>query len=136
MTAPFKLTAPLPTEDQEAAMLIEWAHVTRWRGARLSELLVMIPNGAQLAGDARQRAIQMGKMKRMGFRAGCYDYFLAVPPGCWIELKRTKLGVVSSEQEAFGLLMNRLGWRSVICKGWEEASRAIQGFLAQVSDTT
>jgi hypothetical protein len=129
MPTPFKLTAPLPTEDWEAACLIEWAHVTRWRGHRLSDLIVMIPNGVKLSGDPRQRAITMNRLKRMGFKAGCYDYFIAVPPGLWLELKRTKLGVVSEDQATFGALMDKLGWSTTVCKGWEAASVAIMGFL-------
>ncbi len=130
MPAPrFKLTAPTPTEDWEAQCLVEWAHTQRYGKERLSDLLVMIPNGVKLSGTPAQRAITMARLKRMGFRPGCYDYFLAIPPGLWIELKRTKLGVLSDDQVAFGALMTRMGWQTVVVKGWEEAMRAIQQFI-------
>jgi hypothetical protein len=131
--AAFKLKAPLPTEDDEAQCLIEWARWQKWKGRRLSDLLVMIPNGAYLGGDARQRAITMAKLKRCGFRNGVSDYFLAVPRGTagglWLELKRRQLGVVSAEQSAFAAAMEALGYATAIAKGWEEAKDEINLYL-------
>ena len=76
----------------------------------------MVPNGAVLAGDARQRAIQMAKMKRMGFKNGVSDCFLAVPKGgfagLWIEMKRRQLGVVREGQSIFLIVwpMSAMTW--------------------------
>lgn len=129
-----KLKPDLPTEDYEAQCLIQWARVTRYKQWALSDLLLMIPNGAYLGGDPRQRAITMGRMKRMGFRSGIFDYLLPVPrgafPGLWLELKRRQLGVVSNEQGFFKLDMEVLGWKTAIARGWEEARVVITEYLA------
>ena len=50
-----KLKPPLPTEGDECAALMQWAAITRYQHWRLCQLLVMIPNGAVLAGDAAGR---------------------------------------------------------------------------------
>jgi len=132
--AALKLKATLPTEDQEAQCLCEWARVKRWKGAPLSNFLIMIPNGAYLGGDLRQRHITMARMKRTGFKAGVFDYLLAIPTasagGLWIELKRRHLGVVSMEQAAFQLDMLSVGYAAAVCKGWEAAKKAIENYLS------
>jgi hypothetical protein len=133
MTAPFKLKHLIPSEDMEAQCLIQWARVQRYQDKRLSDLLIMIPNGAYLGSDPKQRAITMARMKRCGFRSGVFDYLLAIPrgtyPGLWIELKRRQLGIVSEEQGLFKLDMESLGWKTAIAKGWEEAKEQIETYL-------
>lgn len=134
---PFKLKEMIPTEAQEARSLLQWASTQRWNGKGLCDLLVMIPNGAYLGGDIRQRAITMASLKRQGFRAGVSDYFLAIPTkaasGLWLELKRQKLGVVSDEQKEFHLSMSALGYAVAICKGWEAAKDTINNYLQGAS---
>lgn len=129
----FKLNMPVPTESDEAACLIQWAQMRRFRGHRLSDYLIHIPNGAVLAGDAREKAIQMARMKRQGFRVGTFDYLLAIPvepyPGLWIELKRRVLGIVSDEQKRFKSSMEAMGWATAICKGWDQAKEMIEHYL-------
>jgi hypothetical protein len=132
MTA-FKLQEQIPTEGDEAECLMQWAQMRRHLGRKVSDYLIMIPNGAVLAGDARERAIAMARMKRQGFRPGVFDYILAIPvepyPGLWIELKRQKLGVVSDEQKRFELAMSVMGWATAIAKGWDEARAVIEKYL-------
>jgi hypothetical protein len=134
---PFKLAAPIPTEGDECASLLQWASVTRHKGQRLSDVLILIPNGAVLAGDARERAIQMARMKKLGFKAGVSDYLLAVPSGnlhgLWIEMKRTVFAVTSPEQIAFQKRMSALGYACVTPKGWEKARAAIREYLCSTS---
>ncbi len=130
---PFALKELLPTEGDEAASLYQWAQTQKYKGKRLSDLLIMVPNGAVLAGDARQRAMSMNRMKAQGFKKGCADYFLCVPiapfAGLWIELKRSRLGVVSVEQQDFINLMLGAGFQAVVSRGWEEARDAINTYL-------
>lgn len=129
----FKLKAPVPTERDECEWLMQWAAVKRHEGTRLSDLLIMIPNGTKLAGDARARAIQMNRMKDIGFKPGVFDYLLPVmvgaSPGLWLEMKRIKGGIVSPEQRKFDELMHALGWQTAICSGFEEARRVIVRYL-------
>lgn len=131
---PFKLKHLIPSEDSEAQCLIQWARVQRYQKWRLSDLLLLIPNGAYLGNEPKQRAITMGRLKRTGFRNGVFDYLLPVPkapyPGLWLELKRRQIGIVSDDQGLFKLDMEVLGWKCVIARGWEEAKEAISGYLA------
>lgn len=93
----------------------------------------MIPNGAALAGDIRQRAIAMSRMKRHGFRPGVSDYFLAIPVGSygglWLEIKRIKSGVISPEQQRFGAQMVMVGYQSAVAAGWQSAVSIINLYL-------
>jgi hypothetical protein len=135
MAAAFKLRAPIPTEGDECQWLLEWAAVTKYDGRRLADLLIMIPNGTKLFGDPKHRAIQMARMKSQGFKVGVFDYLLpvAIVPfhGLWLEMKRTQGGVVSATQMKFEALMRSLGWATLICAGWEQASRAILSYLGR-----
>lgn len=58
-----------------------------------------IPNGACLAGDARQRAMQMFALKRTGLRPGAPDVVIILPGGktAWAELKAGR-GKLSPDQ--------------------------------------
>jgi len=129
----FRLKPPLPTEGDECAALLQWASVTRYKRWRLSDLLIMIPNGTKLFGTPKERAMQMARMKRLGFRPGVFDYLLPVPrgtsPGLWLELKRRQLGVVSEEQGQFKADMEALGWATAIARGWEAAKDEINLYL-------
>lgn len=128
-----KLKAPLPTEDDEAQCLMQWAKYKRYSAWAISDFLIMIPNGAVLAGDAKQRAIQMARMKRCGFKPGVADYFLMIANngfhGLFLELKRRELGVVSDAQYFFQSMAVVRGYSCVISKGWESAKAAIEGYL-------
>jgi hypothetical protein len=130
---PFKLTAPIPKEGEEAVNLLKWAQVIRHNGTPLADLLIMIPNGAILAGDAKHRAMQMARMKRQGFKVGTFDYFLAIPTplfhGLWLELKRTHRGRVSDAQREFDAWMQEQHYATAICEGWEAAAKTILGYL-------
>jgi hypothetical protein len=129
--------AGIPTEAEECKRLMEWAHMRVWSGWRLAELLVHIPNGAFHGADRKSGAVVARKLREQGLQAGVFDYLLPVPivmdltvcPGLWLEMKRTKGGVVSSEQTAFQRRMQQLGWRCAIAKGWIEASRIIDDYL-------
>lgn len=131
----FHLKAPLPTEDDECANLIQWASLVRHNGFRLSDHLVMIPNRVKLTGDARARAITMNSWKRAGFKVGASDYILALPtpryPGLWLEMKRTELSITSDEQKEFQAKMRAVGYAAVICEGWESAKNEIELYLSQ-----
>ena len=128
-----RVSAKVPTEEEECTWLFEWAKLTRWNGQPIANVLVHVPNGAYLGADPKTRAITMGKLKAMGVQPGVFDYLIPVPrmqgstvcPGLWLEMKRTKRGEVSIEQEQFQGRMESLGWRCAIAKGWIEASRII-----------
>jgi hypothetical protein len=130
---PFVLKAPIPLEREECASLLQWAAVTKHQGVRLSDVLILIPNGQLLAGTPKERSIAMMRMKKLGFRVGASDYFLpiAVKPhhGLWLEMKRTSKGVLAEAQLQFAADMRAQGYFAVVCVGWEQAVTQITRYL-------
>jgi hypothetical protein len=123
-----------PLEEEEARTFYQWCRVTqRWLDRPLSDYLVLMPNGAHLAGDAKRRAQQVAKLKLAGLRVGASDYFLAIPiggrSGLWIELKRRSGRRASPEQIDFQELMLQAGYARVISPGWEHAANAVRNYL-------
>lgn len=130
---------PVPTEHEECKWLIDWAKTQRFNGWPLSDVLVHVPNGAFHGRDRAVGAVIGGKLRAQGMVAGASDYLLPVPiwakkcPGLWLEMKRTKGGEVSAEQEAFHSRMLQLGWQCEIARGWVEASKIITVYLRSVT---
>lgn len=88
-----KHKAPIPLEWQEQVAVVDW-----WRSYAPTvgldpRLLVCSANGAILGGDKRLRAIQMGRLKRMGLVEGDPDLHLRLRRasfcGLFIEMKRS-----------------------------------------------
>jgi hypothetical protein len=127
----------VPSEDEECQWLIQWAEVTRFNGWKLSEVLVCVPNGAYHGADRRAGAVVARKLREKGLKPGVFDYVLPVPlwhkhcPGLWLEMKRTRGGVVSDDQEKFRSRMLQLGWRCEIAKGWVAAQAVILDHLQE-----
>lgn len=125
----------VPSEHEECRWLIEWAATQRFNGWKLSEILVHVPNGAFHGADRKAGAVVARKLREQGLLPGAFDYILPVPilrlgcPGLWLEMKRTRGGIVSEEQKKFAARMVQLGWRCEIAKGWVEASSIIQDHL-------
>ena len=135
-----RVKAPLPLEQQEAKAFYEWCGLQQYRGIKLAQAIVMIPNGAHLAGTPAQRARQMMKLKAMGFRVGAHDYFLPIPRppyyGMWLELKRRDQAHASAAQEEFHHLVRHLGYFSILARGWEDAAKQVSlylGFDAEIA---
>ncbi|MEO8466267.1 MAG: hypothetical protein ABI640_13065 [Gammaproteobacteria bacterium] len=138
-------------EEGEQLAVLQWASLTQVMiddgpRVRLAELIIAIPNGAHLAGDERQRAMQMARLKRIGLKPGVADLLVTVARGAshglWIEMKKPRgafgralaklKAAVSAEQLAFGALQARVGYRHAICYGFEEARAVILGYLGEV----
>ena len=113
---------PVPTEHEEQARLIAWAdrHPEAW-------VLYATPNGQY----------RPGQRMEPGLRNGIPDLFLPLPRGgahgLYIELQRTRGGVVS-EAQTFWIetLLNR-GYWAVVCYGADEAIAAITEYLDGIS---
>ena len=122
----------MPSEHQEQATVIAWWAIYAAAHKLDERLLMSLPNGAHLAGDGRQRAIQMHKLKATGLRVGAPDLLLAIAAGMahglFIELKRLD-GKLSAEQHSFGMLLQSQGYAWVMAKGAGEAIRAIEAYL-------
>jgi hypothetical protein len=123
-------------EDSEQALVFEWASYyprLRWMFA--------IANGSHLAGDSKQRAMQMARLKKQGLTPGVSDIFLPLPQmddqglwsaGLFIEMKRRKVdgpSRVSWSQFEFQKGVEQAGYKCVVCYGADEAIAAIQEYL-------
>ena len=116
----------IPLEEDEQIALFQWAAD---ESAAIPELKLMyhIPNGGK-----RNKAIA-AKFKRMGVKAGVPDIFLAAPKGgyhgLYIELKRTKGGSTSDNQDDWIDALREQGYRVDVCKGWEKAKETILEYI-------
>lgn len=124
---------PVPREDAEGVSLFGWAQLAVWNGIRLSERLILIPNGSYLGGTPARRAFQMTRLKRQGFQVGASDYFLAIATGkhhgLFLELKRARGGRTSQEQSAFGARMLLAGYYFQVAAGADAARAIIETYL-------
>jgi hypothetical protein len=134
-------------EEAEQAALIEWAAFTRvtddaGKSIQLGEILFAIPNGAHLAGDDRQRAGQMGRLVAIGFRPGAADLFAMLARGSWhglfLEMKKPRREfdgpadvrrAVTPAQASFGAIAARMGFRHVVCYGFDEARHELERYI-------
>jgi hypothetical protein len=101
------MNAPLPTERQVQRAILSMC------GTCFPDVLIIhIPNGAHLAGNSTARFKQMGALKGDGFKPGVPDLLCLWSPcqGCFIEVKRPKLGRVSTEQAAMQIRLVDRGW--------------------------
>ncbi len=123
-----KLSMPAPTESEEQQILFEWALLQTGRYPEL-ELLYHIPNGG-----SRSKA-EAGRFKAEGVKSGVPDLCLPVARGgfhgLYIELKRITGGKTSTDQRSWIEKLTEQGYRAVICRGWEEASKALIWYLRQ-----
>lgn len=133
MTAPFRLTRPVPSEASEQTALLRWTE-TAGRQYPALRWLLAIPNG--LAASSKGAA---KRMKDQGMKAGVPDLFLPapVPPhaGLWIEMKIRQGGRVSDAQRDWHAYLAAAGYRVAVCRGWEEARRTLLAYLAPEGET-
>ena len=116
----------LPTEGEEQARLFSWCRMQSWQHPEL-ELLFHVPNGG-----SRSKA-EAGRFKAEGVKSGVPDLMLPVARGeyhgLFIELKRLDGGRVSPAQKAWLDKLRGQGYQAVVCRGWEEASEELLGYL-------
>lgn len=117
------------SETEHQKLCVEYARKAGW-----GHLLIMIPNGTQLAGDAAARARYMASLKAMGLQPGASDLFLAWPAGpyhgAWFEMKRVKGKNASPEQMAFLLNVSKQGYYTDVCFGFDQWVTSVANYLA------
>lgn len=95
-------------------------------------LLFAIPNGAVLKGNAKQRGIQMNRMKNEGLVPGVADLFLSVPSGelsgLYIEMK-TRKGNQSPNQKIFELSVIKAGYGYVLARSLDQFMEVVRKYL-------
>lgn len=115
-----------PHESQEQMALFQWVGLSQ---AKIPELRLLhhIPNGGS------RNVVEAHNLRLQGVRKGVPDICLPVPSGqyhgLYIELKRRIGGAVSDEQRGWLDALNRMGYRAVVCKGWESARDEILRYL-------
>ena len=131
------MSAPEFAEQQ--AVLQWWSSYCRTKGLD-ERLLVSIPNGSVLAGDARARAIQMARLKATGLRVGFPDLMLCLPmrlphspamlfAGMFVEMKKKGGKKPTPEQLSYHALLRDRGYNVICLYGAEEAIRAIKAYV-------
>lgn len=115
-------------EDQEQALLFEWAALREGRWPEL-RLMYHVPNEGK-----RGMAAAM-QQKRMGLKSGVPDICLPVARGgyhgLYIELKRARGGRLTQPQRAWLAALAGQGYRAIRCDGWSEAAQAIERYLCE-----
>jgi len=138
-------------EHAEQVELFRWVAQVAWSGFDVVErglkpplretaaipslqLMFAIPNGGSRGEDARTRQIRGAMLKAEGVRSGVPDIFLPVPRkghcGLFIELKRVKKGVKSTNQKDWISRLTEQGYLAVVCYGAEEAKKVIKDYYA------
>lgn len=114
-------------EDAEQIALFHWAALQSGKYPELS-LMFHIPNGG------KRNAQEAARFKQMGVKAGVPDIFLPVPRGgfhgLWIELKAPK-GKTSAAQDSFLGELDKQGYKTAVCYGWEMAAKVLKEYLGK-----
>jgi len=129
-----------PLEHDEQKKLILWCDnvaVHKWPKLRLKYEdgklifpIFAVPNGSD------RNVIVGRKLKMEGVRRGISDLILLVRTkqyaGLMIEMKRRNNGVVSSEQKTWFEFFEHNGFKTVVCRGCDEAIKAIEYYLSDM----
>jgi len=110
----------------------------------------MVPNGTQLAGSGKRRAIYMANLKAQGLKPGVSDICIAYPiwgklpgtcyyAGAYIEMKRVceaykgpaaVRSAVREEQKQWLIRMDLVGYWVAVAYGAEEFKKLVESYLA------
>lgn len=116
------------SEEVEQITLFRWAAFMESKMPEL-KFLFHIPNGGK-----RGKA-EAARFKAAGVKAGIPDLFLPVPrgkyAGLFIELKKQG-GRLSLNQKIWINNLERQGYCTRVCYGWEQAAETIQKYLKEV----
>ena len=119
-------TYRLDEEHEEQKCLMEWAESQKQRYPCLPRMFAIANGGFRHITIAR-------RMKAEGVKRGVPDMMLPFPSGgyagLFIELKKRVGGVVSKEQGEWREYLSSVGYKVVICPGWEVAKDAIIEYL-------
>ena len=98
----------------------------KWAYPDMDGLLYAIPNGG------KRGIAEAKRLKAEGVVAGMPDLHLAYPtaqhPGLYIEMK-TSIGTVSPRQKVIMSKLTEVGYRTQVCRSFDEAKAVIEGYL-------
>ena len=115
--------------DREGAQQSLFFNWLRFAHPEVYQHTFHVPNGGQ------RNRVTGAKLKREGVKPGVPDIIVALPKGHWsalfIEFKaaRPHSAAVSAEQKAWLMRLSRAGYLAVVCRGVEEAKKAIEDYL-------
>jgi len=121
---------PIPTEDEECIRFAEWL--------RLNHIKFGHVNNEMFTTSWKQKKRQL----LMGSAKGIPDYLVVLRPNqtvdgagklIFVEMKRTKGGVVSKDQEEWLSALNDANQSIAVCKGATKACAYVMGFMKQKS---
>lgn len=133
----FKADAAKPNalEETHQKVIFIWAALNVGRYPCL-RWMHSIPNGGS------RNLAEASKFKATGLKKGIVDIFLPYPrlthagfySGLYIELKvekrrNQKNGGCSDDQLEFIDYANKVGYKALVCYGWQEAVKAIEDYL-------
>lgn len=103
-------------------MLVQW-----FRRTYPDVLIFSVPNGGH------RRPAVAAKMKATGVVKGVPDLFIPAWE-TWIEMKRTKGGSLSPEQNLMHLQLRGLFYKVLVAKGFEDAKQQIEELRNEVDE--
>ena len=106
----------VPTEHEEQREFVSWFRKNH-DGVRI----FAIPNGG-----ARSPSVA-AQMKVEGVSKGVPDLYIPAW-GLWVEMKRTKGGIISPEQQSWHDYLKGLEFTVIVPNGCEEAKKMIEEF--------
>ena len=124
--------AAVPSEHDEQVRLFQWAELASKRYPELAEMFA-VPNFSGRLGKATAR--HSARLNAEGRKAGVEDIMLLVPRGGYhgllIEMKRVNATPSDTrpEQRAWHEAHRARGYCVWVCKGFEDARRAVLEYL-------
>lgn len=116
----------VPTESEEQQALFRWAQLQAGAYPEL-QWMYHIPN------EGYRHPATGHRLRAEGLKRGVPDICLPAARGgyhgLYIELKRTRGGVLSAEQLDWLAALSEAGYAATVCRGWEEARRCILNYL-------
>ncbi len=106
----------IPSEHYEQALFVQW-----FRRTYPGVLIHSIPNGGHRSKSAATA------LKVEGTVAGIPDLFIPAWK-LWVEMKRTKGGVVSPDQKKIIEYLKSIGYQVIVGKGFLHAKEQIEQF--------
>lgn len=120
------LHLPVASESVEQQCLFRWATFMTREYPEL-DLMFHIPNGG------KRNITTAIRLKAEGVKAGVPDIYLPAARGdfhgLFIELKKLKGGKTTEYQDYWLQSLIDQGYQAIVCKGWDEASKAIVNYL-------
>jgi hypothetical protein len=107
---------------------VRWSHLALITGTKhkIGEFLFAIPNGGS------RNLIEAYNLKLEGVKKGVPDLMFAYPSskyhGMFIEMKSLK-GILSKEQREWIERLRMVGYKTVMCRNWENARDEVIAYL-------